>query len=277
MLADKQQNAEATDEPAKQASEAKLSSNLASRDAFNNARVGFWSSLAYAVLLIALNISFVIMALQVPATEWQGMEVYARTYRAIAFVPQAIGLVSIPALIVMIASIHIYASESRKLWSLAGLAFGTAYAVLLGSLYFIQVGILLPALKQGNWHGLDQYIFANPRSISWGLDHFAWSLLGVALLLVAWVFEGDGLRRWIRWLFVLNGLANISLIFTFAFDIEVLTLVVAFTSWVIALPITAVLLAIMFRNISSQYSESYDLARYWTLLRPKILLRSKYL
>ena len=254
-----------------------MSGELASRDVVYNARAGFWSALSYAVLLVALNVSFTIMVLQVPATEWEGMEVYARTYRNIAFLPQAVGLVSIPALIVMLSSIHVYASESRKTWSLAGLAFGTAYAVLVGSLYFIQVGILLPSLKHGNWSGLEQYAFANPRSIAWGLDHFAWSLLGVALLFMAWVFEGSGLRRWIRWLFVLNGLANISLIFTFAFDIEVLTLVVAFTSWVIALPITAVLLAIMFRNISSQYSESYDLARYWTLLRPKILLRSKYL
>ena len=197
------------------------------------------------------------MVLLVPAVEWEGMEVYARTYRVIAFVPQAIGLVSIPALIVMLASITVYAGESRKAWSLAGLAFGTAYAALLGSLYFIQVGVLLPALKQGNWLGLDQYAFANPRSVAWGLDHFAWSLLGVALLLMAWVFEGDGFMRWIRWLFVLNGLANISLIFAFAFEIEALTFGVAFLSWVIALPITAVLVALMFRNIPRTAADSY--------------------
>lgn len=196
------------------------------------------------------------MVLLVPAVEWEGMEVYARTYRLIAFVPQAIGLVSIPALIVMLASITVYAGESRKAWSLAGLAFGTAYAALLGSLYFIQVGVLLPALKQGNWLGLDQYAFANPRSVAWGLDHFAWSLLGVALLLMAWVFEGDGFMRWIRWLFVLNGLANISLIFAFAFEIEALTFGVAFLSWVIALPITAVLVALMFRNIPRTVADS---------------------
>lgn len=225
-----------------------MSSNLGSGEAFDNAKVGFWSSLTFAVLLIALNISFAIMVAQMPATEWEGLETYSRTYRASAFVPQVIGLASLPALILMLTSIHISASEFRKTWSLAGLAFGTAFTVLLGSLYFIQVGILLPALKHGNWHGLDQYAFANPRSIAWGLDHFAWSLLGVALLLMAWAFEGHGLKRWIRWLFVLNGLANISLIFAFAFEIEALTLGVAFLSWVIALPIAVVLVALMFRN-----------------------------
>ena len=107
----------------------------------------------------------------------------------------------------------------------------------------------MPALKQGTWQGLDQFAFANPRSIAWGLDHFAWSLLGVALLLMAWVFEGDRLRRWIRWLLVLNGLANISLVFAFALDIGALTLGVAFLSWVVALPIATVLVALMFRNI----------------------------
>jgi hypothetical protein len=223
-----------------------------------NAKVGFWSALTYAVLLISLNVSFAIMAIQVPAVEWEGMEVYQRVYRDIAFVPQAIGLVSIPALIVMLTSIHANAIESHKAWSLAGLSFGTVYAGLLGGLYFVQVGILLPSLKRGTWQGLDQFAFANPQSIAWGLNHFAWSLLGVALLLMAWVFEGDRLKRWIRRLFVLNGLANISLIFAFAFEIEAMTLVIAFLSWVVALPISALLVALMFRKIRSSNVESHE-------------------
>jgi hypothetical protein len=229
-----------------------MGSNLPS---YHNTKIGFYSSLAYAVLLISLNVSFVIMAVQVPTSAWEGMEVYTQTYRTIAFVPQAIGLVSIPALILMLASIHMYASEAHKLWSLAGMAFGSAYAVLLGSLYFIQVGVILPALKTGNWHGLDQFVFAHPRSVAWGLNHFAWSLLGVALLLMAWVFEGDELRRWLRRLFVLNGLANISLIFAFSFEIGVLTLGVALLSWVIGLPIMAILVALMFRNILRTFAD----------------------
>ncbi len=236
-----------------------MSSKTRSKDFSNNAQAGFWSSLSYALLHTALNVSFIVMAFQVPGTEWEGMEVYSRTYRIIAFVPQAIGLVSIPALVLMLANIHMYASELKKHWSLAGLAFGTAYAVLLGSLYFIQVGILLPALKQGNWQGLDQYAFANPRSIAWGLDHFAWSLLGAALLLMAGVFEGDRLRRWIRRLFILNGVANISLIFAFIFDIQALTLGVAFVSWVIGLPTAAVLVAFMFRNSQAVTGEDQSL------------------
>ena len=99
-----------------------------------NARVGFWSAIAFAVLLTALNIAFIIMAFQVPPSEWQGMEVYARSYRVIAFVPQAIGLLTIPALVLMLVSIHLYADERHKVWSLAGLSFGTAYAGLLGTL-----------------------------------------------------------------------------------------------------------------------------------------------
>jgi hypothetical protein len=236
-------------EPADGFREAKVGGGITIPNTINNARVGFYSSLAYAFLLTALNVSFVIMALQVPAVAWQGMEAYARTYRTIAFIPQAIGLLSIPALILMLASLHSYARESHKPWSLAGFAFGTAHAALLGSLYFIQVAILLPALKRGTWQGLEQYAFANPRSIAWGLDHFAWSLLGIALLLMAWIFEGDALRRWIRRSLLLNGLANLSLIFAFALEIEALTLAVAFSSWMIGLPLAALLVALMFRNI----------------------------
>jgi hypothetical protein len=190
------------------------------------------------------------MAFQVPANEWQGMEVYANTYHIISFVPQTIGLFTIPPLLLMLISIHLYTEERRKIWSLTGLLFGTAYAGLLGALYFIQVAVVLPALNSGNWQGLDQFAFANPRSVAWGLDHFAWSLLGIALFFMAWVFEGNRLNRWIRSLFIFNGVGNILLIFAFAFDIEVLTLGIAFMSWVIALPVAAVLVGLMFKQIN---------------------------
>ena len=189
------------------------------------------------------------MAFQDPGSEWQGIETYALSYHLIAFLPQVFGLAFIPALILMFAVIHIHASPSHRHWSLAGFGFGIAYAVLLGSLYFIQVGIVLPALSRGDWNGLDQLAFANPRSIAWALDYSAWSMLGVSMLLTAWVFEGDRLNRWIRSLFILNGITNLSLILAFPFDIAWLTLSVAFLSWVIALPAAAILVAIMFRRV----------------------------
>lgn len=226
-----------------------MNTNSLPRTSFYNARVGFWSAIAFAVHLTALNIAFAIMAFQAPAGDWQGMEVYAHTYQVVAFVPQTIGLLTIPALILMLTSIHLCTDERRRVWSLAGLLFGTAHAGLLGALYFIQIGVLLPALGRGDWQGMDQFAFANSHSVVWGLNHFAWALLGVALFLMAWVFEGNRLKRWIRWLFVLNGLGNISLIFAFAFEVKAMTLGVAFLSWVIALPITAVLVGYMFRNV----------------------------
>jgi hypothetical protein len=214
----------------------------------NYVKVGFWSSMAYTFMLVALNITFAVMAIQESGSEWQGIESYALSYHLIAFVPQVIGLASIPALILMLASIHVYALPSRRHWSLAGFGFGIAYAVLLGSLYFIQVGVLLPALTRGDWVGLDQLAFANRRSIAWGLDYFAWSMLGVSLLLTAWVFEGDRLNRWIRSLFILNGIANLSLILASPFEIIWLTLGVAFLSWIVALPAATILVAIRFRK-----------------------------
>jgi hypothetical protein len=60
----------------------------------------------------------------------------------------------------MLTTIHLYADERRRVWSLAGLLFGTAYAGLLGALYFIQIGVLLPALRRGDWQGMDQFAFA---------------------------------------------------------------------------------------------------------------------
>jgi hypothetical protein len=150
---------------------------------------------------------------------------------------------------VLLSAVHVRTSESRKVWSLTALSFGTAHFLLIGSLYFAQVSILLPALRNGNWEGLDQLSFANPRSVAWGLNHFAWSLLGVAMLAMAPVFEDTGRGRWIRGLLVLNEAANASLIPAFAFELTALTLVVAAVSWVMALPAWALVIALEFRDI----------------------------
>ncbi|MGD8632987.1 MAG: hypothetical protein PVF85_05405 [Anaerolineales bacterium] len=229
-----------------------MRSNVGLERSVLHSSVGFWSSVAYTVCLVALNISFIVMAVRLPAMDWEGIESYSQTFQSISFLPQVFGLASIPAFILMLASIHKSFHYSRNIWSLAGLAFGTAFATLLGSLYFLQVAIVLPSLRNGTWGGLDQFVFANPQSLAWGLNHFAWSLLGFSLLSIAWVFEGDNLNRWIRLLCTLNGLANISLIFSYSFRVETLTLVIAIMSWVIALPLLSVLLALWFkRNLRS--------------------------
>ena len=44
-----------------------MRSNSPPCDALSHAKLGYWSALAYAALLVALNISFAIMALQIPA------------------------------------------------------------------------------------------------------------------------------------------------------------------------------------------------------------------
>jgi hypothetical protein len=123
---------------------------------------------------------------------------------------------------------------------------------LLGALYFIQVAVLLPALTAGTWQGLDQFAFANPRSVAWGLNHYAWAMLGVALVLTAWAFGHSPMERWLRRLFLLNGVANILLILAFAFGFEMLTIVIALVSWVMALPVAALLVALLFRRLYLQ-------------------------
>ena len=50
-------------------SEVSVGSSSLSRTSLYHARVGFWSAIAFAMLLTALNVAFIIMAFQVPAGE----------------------------------------------------------------------------------------------------------------------------------------------------------------------------------------------------------------
>lgn len=57
-----------------------------------------------------------------------------------------------------------------------------------------------------------------------------------------WALDSGG------WSFLFNGIANLLLFLAYAFGSEVLTLGIAFSSWVIALPASAILVALMFRK-----------------------------
>jgi hypothetical protein len=47
-------------------------------------------------------------------------------------------------------------------------------------------------MGRGDWQGMDQFAFANSPSVVRGLNHFAWTLLGVALFLIRNPVQGSG-------------------------------------------------------------------------------------
>ncbi len=103
-------------------------------------------------------------------------------------------------------SVHQLASPERRVWSHSAVAFATAYAVLTGLVYFVQLTLVLPRLVRGQTEGIDAFLFVPFDSFLYSVDILGYSFMSVATLFAAKVFPGPGLERLVRLFLTANGL-----------------------------------------------------------------------
>ncbi len=205
---------------------------------------GYWSAIVFTLSLIGLNAAAAVTYSS--ASAWQGIDAYAATFSPIEFVAQAIGLVFLPAFVVMIVSLHHKASGGRRILSHLGVVFGVSFATLVEALYFLQVAVVLPNLSRGETEHLGMIVFANPASAAWALNILGWGVFqGLATLFVGLGLDGDGLVRWVRRLLLLNG--GLSFLVIPGYVLPYLALGSLF-SWSAILPVVGILLTIIFRR-----------------------------
>lgn len=216
-------------------------------------RLGFWSALLYAFLLVAFAITF-IGGTAPWAGGWVGIEAYARYHSPVDFVFAAIGLPMAFLLLVVLTGVHYHSEGDSKIWSLLALVFGAMYATLLSVLCFLQVGVVWPALVGSAAASVETLTLANPYTLVQALYYFAWGLGGVAFFCTGLCLRAPGLQRLAGWLWLLNGLANAALVPLYVLRRD-LILYVAGPSWGLALPLAAVLLAAIYRRAAKSVRE----------------------
>src|SRR5688500_5582489 len=108
--------------------------------------LGFWS----AVLATVLSITYVVGQL----AEWAGLLGSAGGPES-ASAPLGLVVLLTPSFLlassflVLTVSIHQLAESEQRVWSHAAVAFATAYAVLVSTVYFVQLTLIMPRLAQG--------------------------------------------------------------------------------------------------------------------------------
>ena len=146
--------------------------------------------------------------------------------------------------LLLMVSVHYLAVPERRVWSHAALAFATAYAVLISTVYFVQLTLVAPRLARGDTSGLEPFLFVPFDSFLYAVDILGYSFMSVATLLAARVFLGAGNERFVRWSLTANGL----LLPFIALQMYVHALIWVAALWAITFPASTWALAVHFRR-----------------------------
>jgi hypothetical protein len=154
-----------------------------------------------------------------------------------------------PCFVALMVAVHYYAAPERRLWSHLGLAFTLLYAGLALTNYLVQLTTVRRSLLGGETDGLAPLVMGNPHSVFWALAS-TYILLNLAMLFAAPVFAGGLLERWVRWLFVANGLTAPINVLVIALDSPALYLIASLVPWCVVFTAATGLLAVLFRRSS---------------------------
>jgi len=207
-------------------------------------RLGFWS----AVLCSVFSLAYVVAQL----LEWTGVLGSAGGPES-ASTPFGLAVLLTPSLLlgsaflVLMVCVHRWAPPDRRVWSQIGLAFATAYAVLISLVYYVQLTFVAPRLASGDLQGLEPFLFVPFDSFLYSVDLLGYTFMSVATLFTAFAFTGEGIERVVRRFMIANGL----LIPFLALQIYVHPLIWIAALWGITFPGTSISLAVLFGRRAS--------------------------
>lgn len=230
-----------------------LDQTVASSTRSSARQLGFWT----AVLTVAVAAVFAAMAIPTPVRGGPFCVTGCVTYPYVdvaQFIPGDYlwlvpGILLVPTFVVLMACIHAYAPESKKLYSRIGLSFAVVYAVVILVDYFLQLTVVAPSLQAGETDGLSLFTQYDPHGLFIALEALGYSMLTFALLFAAPVFTGGPVERVIRWLF---GLSSVLAVVAFVglavlgHDLVAFEVTVLMITWIVLIA-SGVLLSVVFR------------------------------
>jgi hypothetical protein len=107
--------------------------------------------------------------------------------------------------VVLMACIHQYTSDNKKIFSLIGLSFSLLSSFALIADYFIQISVIQASLLNGETDGIALLTQYNPHGIFIALEEVGYIMMSAAFIGIVPVFSGKGvLEGSIRWVFIIS-------------------------------------------------------------------------
>ena len=204
--------------------------------------VGFWSAVLATVFSITYDVGQI--------AEWLGWLGSSGGPESTS-TPLGIVVLLTPSLLLgssflmLMVCVHQVTPADRRVWSHGAVAFATAYAVLISSVYFVQLTLVGPRLASGRLEGIEPFVFVPFDSYLYAVDILGYTFMSVSTLLAARAFTGGGVERVARWFLTANGL----LIPFLVFQMYVHALIWVAALWAVTFPGATWTLAVYFRRL----------------------------
>ena len=221
-------------------------------------RLGLWA----AIVTVVIATVFAAVGIATPARSgpFCGSACVAYPYVDVAqFIPGDYlwlvpGILLAPTFVVLMACIHAYAPEPKKIYSRIGLSFALVYAVVILVDYFLQFAVVVPSLQAGETAGLSLFTQYDPHGLFIALESLGYLAMSVAFLCAAPVLTHGRAERAIRGLFVLSFVLAVAAFVGLAwlrsdlvaFEVSVLTI-----NWIVLIA-SGALLGLVFRRADDQ-------------------------
>lgn len=219
-------------------------------------RIGFWAALATAVFGFGYGVAVILMIISnlssgEAASGWQGIAAYQATFRPILMLPLYPSLLLAPAFATLMVCVHYYTPPAKRIWSHIALVYTVIYAGMALINYSTQLLSVQRALLSGETDGLSMLVHGNQHAIFWSLVS-AYALMNLAMLFAAQVFSGGRLERWIRRLFLLNGLSVILTIASLLVDNPFVFLLGSLVIWCPIFTAASTLMIVLFSRFGEK-------------------------
>lgn len=210
--------------------------------------LGFWS----AVILTFFNILSSLMMIPSwftnPIHPWSGIAQYSSSFDFFQIASMIPGFLVVLPFLPLMASIHYTAPSDRRVFSIIGIAFAAVSVGMLGFQYYSQVTVVNYNLSTGNEPGLGLFVLGNPHSFFWPLETLGYCFMSLSTLFAAFAFSRTPLARWIRSLFIANGVLGVAGMVAYPFEITTVAVLSGLALWTVIFPASTILLAISFRR-----------------------------
>lgn len=206
------------------------STNQASTTSQAVLQIGFWSAILTTAWIVVFNIAIALGASGAPT---RSVAVGASLLLALSF-------------IILMASIHSYAPQDKRVWSQIGLSFAIVYASLLIWNYYLQLTVVRTNPHLYGWLTMN---FTRDTAF-WSLESIGYALMGLAALFTLPIFVKGRIELVIRWCLAANAVFTILGGIGYILSVNPLHILVLVSLgvWAIAFPIATALMAVVFKR-----------------------------